>query len=271
MTLLLSEMRRALHRRSVWVLVAISVAGCALAGVASFLSSAGESLAELQVDGDTHPALMHGWWHPGTGDGALLIALLFLLLGTFFGGATAAGAEWRAGTVTTVLTWEPRRTRLHLTRTAACGLLALPITFALQALFLAAFLPSVLAHGSTGGVDGAWWLALLGAMLRLSLLASLSGVIGVTLATLGRNTAFALVAGFGWVAVIETLIRVRLPDFARFLWAENVSAVATWTRIDGADFEREPLVALATILAYAALLVAVSSFSFSRRDVAATS
>ena len=112
-----------------------------------------------------------------------------------------AGAEWRAGTVTTVLTWEPRRVRLQLTRTAACATLAALIAFALQIVFLASLLPATLANGSTANVDGAWWFSLLAAMLRTSLLTSIAAVLGVALATLGRNTAFAIVAVFTWLIV----------------------------------------------------------------------
>src|SRR4029079_9965827 len=113
------------------------------------------------------------------------------ILGGFFGGASVAGAEWRAGTITTVLTWEPRRVRLHLTRTAACAILAALISLVLQSVFLAAFLPSVFAHGSTAGVDAAWVSSLVIAMLRSSLLTAMAAMLGVALATLGRNTAFA--------------------------------------------------------------------------------
>ncbi len=38
MNLLTTEMRRALHRRAVRVLIAIALAGCALAGVIAYLA-----------------------------------------------------------------------------------------------------------------------------------------------------------------------------------------------------------------------------------------
>ena len=68
--------------------------------------------------------MLADWWVAARSDGTVLIAAVFLLLGGVFAGAAVAGAEWRAGTITTVLTWEPRRVRLNLTRTAACGILA---------------------------------------------------------------------------------------------------------------------------------------------------
>ena len=89
-----------------------------------------------------------------------------------------------------MLTWEPRRTRLNLTRTAACGIAAFVIAFALQVIFLAAFLPAVLANGTTAGADGAWWMSLVLAVVRTAVLTALAAMLAVALATLGRNTAF---------------------------------------------------------------------------------
>ena len=42
---------------------------------------------------------------------------------------------------------------------------------------------------------------------RTALLTSIAAMFGVALATLGRNTAFALGAVFAWMAVIEGVVR----------------------------------------------------------------
>src|SRR5258706_7329996 len=122
-------------------------------GLVAFFDSAGKSLAQLQAD-DGHPALMSKWWVAGTGEGVLLIAAIPLLIGALLGGATVAGAEWRAGTISTVLTWEPRRLRLHAARAASAFVLAAVIAVVLQMLVLALNLPAAVAHGSTVGNDG---------------------------------------------------------------------------------------------------------------------
>jgi hypothetical protein len=111
------------------VLVVIALVGCAVAGVLAFLTSTGRTVGELQADGD-HVAILANWWVPGSADGMLLLALFFLVVGALVGGATVAGAEWRAGTVTALLTWEPRRVRVHLARVVACTMLAAAIAFA---------------------------------------------------------------------------------------------------------------------------------------------
>jgi|tagenome__1003787_1003787.scaffolds.fasta_scaffold20698436_1 hypothetical protein len=271
MNLLLVEMQRALQRRVVRVLILLALIGCAVIGVIAFTSSVGKTLAQLQLNEQHHPAVMRDWWVAGTADGVLSIASFFLLLGGFFGGSSVAGAEWRAGTVTTVLTWEPRRVRLQLTRTAACAILAAGIAFALQVVFLASLLPATLANGSTANVDGAWWFSLFGAMARTSMLTSIAAVLGVALATLGRNTAFALVAVFTWLIAVEGVIRGLKPAFARFLWGENLGTILPWAQLGDSGFRRSPALALMSVLAYTAVFVVAATLTFQRRDVASTS
>src|SRR3954454_11720609 len=180
-----SEIRRALHRRLVWALLAIAAVGVGVFGVIAFVDSGGRSVADLAAHGG-HPALLRSWWLP-QGDGSiLLITVMPLVVGALLGGASVAGAEWRAGTVTTVLSWEPRRLRLHAARTASCFAIAAVIGFVLQVVFFAAALPAVIAHGSTAGTDWHWWLTLVAAMARIALLTGAVALLGVSMATIGR-------------------------------------------------------------------------------------
>ncbi len=109
MNLFMMEIHRSLTRRAVRVLIAVAVFGCLVAGVIAMIGSNGKTLDQLRFEGEGHPAVMTDWWDAGTNDGFLAIGTFLLLMGGLFGGATVAGAEWRAGTVTTLLTWEPRR------------------------------------------------------------------------------------------------------------------------------------------------------------------
>lgn len=267
LNLLLVEMRRALHRRVVRVLIGLALVGVVILGLVAFFDSAGKTAAQLRVNG-THPALMADWWVAGTGDGILMIGAIPLLIGGLFGAASVAGAEWRAGTVTTVLTWEPRRVRLHAARTASAFMLATVIAFVLEALFLGATLPAVLTHGSTAGVDGGWWLPLLGAMSRIALLTGGAAVLGVSLATLGRGTSFALGAAFAWMAVGENLVRGFKPALQDLLVGDNLAIVLTWAQLDGADFSRSEPVAVVTLVAYFGLVAAAATATFVRREIA---
>ena len=270
MNLLVVEMRRALHRRVVRVMILLALLACVVAGVIAFTSSSGKTIAELHVRNALHPAVLSDWWVAGKSDGAVLIASFFLLLGALFAGAAVAGSEWRAGTITTVLTWEPRRARLNLARTAACGIVAFAVAIVLQVVFLACFLPAVLANGTTTGTDADWWLALIAVIARTGLLTALAAMLAVALATLGRNTAFALGAVFAWIAVVENLIRNLRPGLAPYLWGENIATVVPWHQLKDVDFTRSPAVALGTIILYTTVFVVISTVAFRRRDVAGT-
>ena len=260
------EMTRALHRRLVRWMVLVALVGCALCCAISFLTS-GDAVELARSKG--HPALMASWWGGAEeGDNLLTMGATFLAIGAVICGASVAGAEWRNGTITTVLTWEPSRVRLHLARTASAALLAFVIGFLLQVALLGSALPAVLAHGSTAGTDGSWWLALAWAMLRVSLVASLVAVLALSVASIGRNTAAALVTLAIWALVLENMVRGLKPGLARFLIGENVVTVVPWTAMDDVPFHRPPLLALATLVFYLGLVVALATTLFWKRDVA---
>ncbi len=50
MNLLRVEMRRALRRRAVRVLIALALLGCTVAGLVAFLGSRGKTVTELRLD-----------------------------------------------------------------------------------------------------------------------------------------------------------------------------------------------------------------------------
>ena len=269
MNLLFVEMRRALRRRAVRVLISVALLGCVMAGVVAWFGSAGKSLAELRLDEEGSPAILTYWWIADTREGFLVIAVFFLVLGAFFAGATYVGGEWKAGTVTTQLTWEPRRLRFHAARSGSAAVLAFAISFGLQILFLASFVPAVVAHGTAVGTDVGFWVDLVVAMGRFSAITAAAAVLAVALATLARNTAFAIISVFAWLAVIEPLVRGLKPSFGQWLWSENLGAVISWGPPPGSGSTRGPVVALMVLAVYAGVIVAVSTVSFQRRDIAA--
>ncbi len=261
------EMRRALHRRLVRWMIALALAMCGLAGVIVYITS--RDPIEL-ARSFAHPARMSSWWIAGSGDGILTVAALYLVVGAAICGASVAGAEWRAGTITTALLWEPSRLRLHAARTASAGILAFVIAFALQTVFLASTVPAVVLNGSTDGTDSAWWGALVLAMLRIALITALVAVLAVSVATIGRNTSAALIALAAWALVVERLIAGLRPQLARFMISENVATVVPWAQMTDVDFERPPVVAMTALIAYLSVVVAIATASFARRDVAGT-
>ena len=134
---------------------------------------------------------------------------------------------------------------------------------------LASFLPAVLANGTTEGVDGSFWTGLAIVMIRTSVLTTASAVLAISLATVGRNTAFAVITMFTWLIVVEGLIRGLKPSLARWLWAENLGTVMTWAQLETGDFARGPVVAASTLFVYCAVIVGLAAVSFHRRDIAA--
>ncbi len=240
-----------------------------MGGLIAFFSSAGVPPRLLLDPQESHPAAMVTWWN-GTdvaGEGILAFGAIFLMMGGLFGGASVVGAEWRSGTVTTGLTWEPRRSRFHLARVGACGACAFVIAVLLQVLMLAMLTVAVVTHGTTEGVDAAWWGGLVLAVLRIGLLSALAATLGASLATIGRNTAFGVMAVFAWMAIGENLVRGLRPALAPHLFGENLSIALTWAQLDTEDFTRGPVVSLLALLLYALLIGGVALVSFERRDI----
>src|SRR5438128_370059 len=113
------EVRRSLHRRVVWILILVALIGIGVLGVIAFTTSTDLNVGLIHARGEHHPAIMADWWIAGEGENVLSVTAFFLLMGALIGGASVVGGEWRAGTVTTVLTWEPVRGRLHAARIVA--------------------------------------------------------------------------------------------------------------------------------------------------------
>jgi len=261
------ELRRALHRRVVWGLVGLALLGIVVTGVLVFMATTDPP--PLASD-ELNPARMADWWRPDLADGIVLIPAIMLLLGAVIGGASVVGGEWRSGGVATVLTWAPRRRPLILARLAACALLAWVIALALQVLFLLVLAPSVLAHGTMDGVDGPYLRSLTAVLVRIALIAAIAAVLGGAVASIGRNTAAALVVVLGWMLVGEALVRALKPGLSRWLLGENVARVVVFTPDQSLPFTRPGWLALATLTAYAAVTVVGATMLFARRDVVTT-
>ena len=262
-TLLRVEMRRALARRAVRVLVALALVGTAIAAVIAYAT--GGSFDPVTASSD--PSIWRlADYAGGGGETILSVTVVFLAIGALLGGATVAAADWRAGTMTTLCTWETRRARLLAARFAAIAILAVAISWVLQAAFILAMLPAVLLRGTTDGVDSAWWSALLGSAGREAVVIALAALLGAALATIGRNTTAALGTAFVYLAIVEGIVRGIWPERARWLIGENATIVLTGKRFDDAPFIRDPSLATITLAAYAAAIVFVAVTLFRRRE-----
>ena len=183
-------------------------------------------------------------------------------------GATFIGAEWAAGTMTTHLTWESRRLRVHLSKVIAAVIFVGLFAVVMQLLVGLSLLPSALWRGTTAGADGAWFADTAVVLLKGAAVAGLAGAVGFAIASFARNTTAALIVGFVYFAVVENLIRGLRPSWQAWLFAENAFVFITGTTeqiIPTADMSPER--SIAVLVGYACALTAATAAVFRARDV----
>jgi ABC-type transport system involved in multi-copper enzyme maturation permease subunit len=200
--LLASELRRFRSRRLVKVLTGLEVLAIVVAGVIVYLTQ--------QYDLVSFPNALRG------------SSLVLLSVGWMLG-ASAIGAEWHAGHITTILTWEPRRGRVILAKIVASLVSVFVLSLVAQALLGVALAIDAAGRGSTAGADAAWLAESAEAALRIALLSTIFAGFGFALAAGGRNTAVALGAGFGYLVIVENLVRGLRPEWAPWLLTDNAA------------------------------------------------
>jgi ABC-2 type transport system permease protein len=183
-------------------------------------------------------------------------------------GASLVGAEFASRSMTTMLTWDPRRWRVFAAKTVA--VLAAMSVFALVVLVLVAVAmwPALAAHGAPlrPGDPTLWSLA--GTIGRGVALTTVAAGMGFALATIGRNTAAALGAGFAYVIVLENIVGNSLAEWRRWLLLGNVIVFISGNDSSG-DVPGRSVVGAGVFLAAVALsLLVVAGGTFRRRDLA---
>ena len=133
------------------------------------------------------------------------VSVAFFIL-SFVVAASFMGAEWGSGSMTTLLTWEPRRGRVLVAKViAAAGLLALAAAL-LLALLDVVFIPVASLRGTTAGLTGSVWWTLAGIWLRGAALATFAAFVACAISTITRNTAGAIGVAFGYGVIIDPLL-----------------------------------------------------------------
>ena len=133
--LLASEFRRFRSRRIVRVMTLLELAAIVSAGVIVYLTQH----YELQ----TFPNVLKG-------TSFILLSVGWLL------GASAIGADWHTGHITTILSWEPRRWRLIWAKVVAVVVQVFVLSLVVQALLGLVLSIDAAAKGSVTGVGAAW-------------------------------------------------------------------------------------------------------------------
>ena len=183
-------------------------------------------------------------------------------------GASLVGAEFASRSMTTLLTWEPRRGRVFVAKTAAVMLAVTVFALAVLVLVGLAMWPALAAHGAPlrAGDPTLWSLA--GTVGRGVALATISAGIGFAIATIGRNTAAALGAGFAYVIVLENIVGTSLEGWRRWLLLGNVIVFVSG-RSDGSDVPGRSVAGAGVFLAAVAVgSLLVAGGAFRRRDLA---
>ncbi len=307
MTALLSgELRRLLSRRMIKVLVALAVAGIAGGAVITFFNTAQTSDASLRqrtADAEARvarcrpnpngsgPSVPPGPKGPSfesreefcrfrvgevTDDRFKLSNLKGVLQGVtaplvivaWVIGASSIGAEWQARSITTLLTWEPRRGRVLVAKVMAAIIVAGVFSLVSWALLSAALWPVALVHGTTAGTGGGWLRSVGGVVLRGELMIAIATSVGFAVASIGRNTAAALGVGFAYFLVVENVVGNFLAGFRRWLILGNSIVLISGKDSGGEVAGRSVLVAGLYLSSVAMVLLVVATVLFQRRDVA---
>jgi hypothetical protein len=267
--LLRSEVRRLAGRRLFFWLTLVSLGFVVMLVVINTLRSDTAALDQSQVMRITDlwlsdRAAAHLGLASQTGI-ATISVLTYLLIVVL--GASAVGAEYRAGTVTTILTWEPRRSRLLLARLGAAAIVSMLLFVIVHAVFIGGWALGASARGSTTGANADFWRTLVFVVLRGTLLAGALAAISGALATLGRNTAAAMGVWFGYLVVVEAIVRVQMQDFVPWMLTSVGGAFYGWSRV--ADEGRSVSAGSGTLrlALYIVLIGGAALTVFHRRDV----
>jgi len=302
--LVLSEFLRIRSRRLVWVLAMLIVLGVVVGSAIAAANSHPPTAADLAqahanylserascIAGDFHmPSAMLGgntlrqWCDENLreadfapGDEFVLSTLPGILKGTSFLlivmglviGSSSVGADWQSGSMSTLLTWEPRRLRVLAVRIVVVTAAVFFLAIALQALLSLALAAVAATRGDTTGLGGTWLQDLALVIARIGAMAVFGAVVGLSVSMIGRATAASLGVVFVYLAVVENLLREHVPGIAPWLLSTNsVVFVSGDPLIGGPETDAFSVAhAVAVMTIYAAVLVAVAAALFRSRDV----
>jgi hypothetical protein len=124
----------------------------------------------------------------GTGVAMVFVAVVL--------GASFVGAEFNVGSLTTQLLFEPRRTRVHVSKAAAVAIGAGVVSLLVSGLIAGSMYVGSELKGVVEGVDGAFWWGRAGDGLRVAATAALAGVMAYSVTLVTKRTSAAIVAFF---------------------------------------------------------------------------
>lgn len=188
----------------------------------------------------------------------------------FLIGSSAAGAEWSAGTMQSLLYWEPRRVRVVLGKVLGLVVVIGALVVVAEALFAALALGAGSIRGTTDGLTRGAWMSYLLLVARAALFAGFAATLGFAIAFATRATAAAVGIAFVYFAILENLLvawKVWLSPYVigRLLigWLENGSIVRSADQPIALTGVRSGI----TLAIYAAVMMVLATGWFRQRDV----
>jgi ABC-type transport system involved in multi-copper enzyme maturation permease subunit len=253
--ILITEIRRMTSRRSFRAVAVLAILGILAAAVIVAIRSGPAG----GIAGDER-------YHLTSLTVALKAISPVLVIAAWLVGASFVGADWHAGTIATLLTWEPRRLRVMVAKLAGCLAVVFASVIVFQMLLVGGLALVASLRGTTAGVDPAWTRDTIGVALRVAALAVVGAAVGFAIASVARNTAAALGVGFGYLFVVENLVRGLRPHWVGWLLGDNAVVFITGQSA-GLPLHRTMLQAGLLLSVYTAALVLLSVALFRGRDV----
>jgi ABC-2 type transport system permease protein len=206
------------------------------------------------------------------------IATFVVLLGTLLA-ASLGGADWTNDTMTTLLTWEPRRVRVFFTRALVVVMFVAVITVFLQVVFAGVYALVAATRGSTLFLPSNFVTDVAATIGRVSAMGIALGLVAYVIAMIGRSTVSSLGAVFGYLILFEGVIAGFRPSIQGSLLVRGASVIVSQQPIldyrhgygfDGygatsilMDVHRAWIV----VAVYVVVLTALSVLQYQRRDV----
>ena len=201
-------------------------------------------------------------------------AFIVILIGAVIG-ATLGGADWSAGSMATLLAWEPRRLRVFAARAVAVAITALVITMIAQLIFVAGLTLFLVVRGTFEGTPDGFLGDLGTTALRISAVGAMFGLIGLSLATVGRSTVAGLGVLLGYLIIVEGFLSNLLFWVQKITFGRSAAVVVTDETLELFDgsvippaiYELTPGRAWATLGIWAVALLVIAAATFRVRDV----
>ena len=155
-----------------------------------------------------------GW----LGQVSIFVLLLALLIG-----ATFVAAEFSTGSISTWLTFEPRRVRVFASKVVVPALATGVVVLAVAVLAIGAFWAAVAVNGSAGAVTAQLWVDLGNQAARLACAGAFAAA-GGALAFLLRHTGATLGVVVGWLVAVDGILASLFVGLRR--WTTQISLTA---------------------------------------------